>query len=186
MAPEQSAHSFDPRTWALIVACCSFILGMVNFWWTNRVRKDSEKRDKDIRDATVQREQFCEYLQRPISRVLDDLEAVGERLTTIASAGHIENEDDIIAINRDFTALHSRLRRNLRKADDSQFANGSDWDGLTSNAFDAAAEKLNAAYNPTLSNTTKCSSLNEVAAHIGEICAIVRGRLEAEISNQLP
>lgn len=183
MSPEQSAQGFDPRTWALVVAACSFLLGLLNFLWTNKVRTDSEARDKSIREATVQREQFSEYLQRPINRILDDLEMVAERITAIVSAGRIAKIDDIEALNLEFAQLHSRLRRNLKKAAESQFANGSDWETLTSNAFDAAADKLNAAYNPTLSDSVKCSSLKEVSDHISEMSRLVRQRLEIEIAN---
>ena len=169
---------------AMFIAGFSFILSAFNIWWTNKVRKDAENRDRDIREAAVKREQFCEFLQRPINRVLDELENVAEKLAAIASAGSIDSTDEVASINKEFTELHSRLRRELRKADDSQFANGSNWDDLTSSVFDIAADKLNAAYNPNISEQEKCSSISKASESIGAICSKVRGRLENEISNQ--
>lgn len=185
MPAESSTGTFDPRTWALVVASFSLLFSLFNFFWTNKIRKDSEERDKNIREATVQREQFCEHLQRPINRVLEDLEALSERFAAIASSGRISSVDDVAEVNTEFAASHSRLRMRLRKADQSQFANGSDWDSLTLEEFETAAGKLNAAYNTTLSDAEKCASLKDVAEHIDQMCSTVRGRLEEEISIRL-
>ena len=103
MSAEESTQSFDPRTWAMFIAGFSFILSAFNIWWTNKVRKDAENRDRDIREAAVKREQFCEFLQRPINRVLDELENVAEKLAAIASAGSIDSTDEVASINKEFT-----------------------------------------------------------------------------------
>ncbi|WP_299144125.1 hypothetical protein [uncultured Tateyamaria sp.] len=185
MPPEQVASTFDPRTWALVIASLSLAINFFNLWLTQLVRIASERRDKEIREANLMREQFCENFQRPIYVILDELEMQGERLKSISAAGKISDEDEIGKMNRDFAELHLKLQINLRKVSESQFANGTQWEAITLPDFDAAADKYNALYNPNLVDDVKCSALNSTAQHIGALCAKVRKQLEDEISNRL-
>ncbi|MBR2656634.1 MAG: hypothetical protein IKD58_09125 [Loktanella sp.] len=185
MPPEQVTNTFDPRIWALVIASLSLAFNFLNLWLTRRVRISSERRDKEIREANLMREQFCENFQRPIYLILDELDMIGERLNSISAAGKISENGEIGEINKNFAELHLKLKINLRKVSDSQFANGTQWEAITLPHFDVAADKFNAAYNPNLGDDLKCAALKTSAQHIGTMCAAVRKKLEDEISSLL-
>ncbi len=185
MPPEQVTYTFDPRTWALVIASLSLALNLFNLLLTRRVRISSERRDKEIREANVMREQFCENFQRPIYLILNEMDMIGERLNNISAAGQISANVDIGEINKDFAELYLKLQINLRKVSASQFANGTQWAAITPPHFDAAADKFNAAYNPNLGDDVKCAALKSSAQHIGTLCAAVRKQLEDEITSHL-
>ncbi|MEP4926249.1 MAG: hypothetical protein ABJT31_00605 [Hyphomicrobiales bacterium] len=185
MPPEQVTSTFDLRTWALVIAALSLAFNLFNLWLTHTVRISSERRDKEIREANLMREQFCENFQRPIYLILDDLEMIAERLNSISAAGQISENSDISEMNKKFSELHLKLQINLRKVSESQFANGTQWEAITPPHFDVAADKFNAAYNPNLGDDVKCAALKTSAQHIGTMCANVRKQLEDEISSRL-
>ncbi|MDF3414763.1 hypothetical protein HKX34_09925 [Sulfitobacter sp. KE5] len=168
-----------------MIALLSLALNLFNLWLTRNVRIESERRDKEIREANLMREQFCDNFQRPIYLILDELEMIGERLNSISAAGQISENADIGGLNREFCELHLKLQINLRKVSDSQFANGTQWEAITPHHFDVAADKFNAAYNPNLGDDVKCAALETSAQHIGTLCAKVRKQLEDEILSRL-
>ena len=184
---DQDVSPFDPRKWALVVAFGSFLLSFISLLWTNHVRRESEARDKTIRENTVLREQFLESVGRPLDRILDELQEVSEKLIIIADSQTVSPQivDDVGELNRSLVECHGRLMRKLRNASDSTLVQGADWAALSSEFFDNACDKLNAAYNPTMQSAAKCKALKAASEEIDALCKAVRRRVEEALTRHI-
>ncbi len=177
-AAEAAFLWWEATPWLL--AAASLVWNYLNFRRTTAIQRD-------VRAKTVRLEEFRSQIRAPIETSLAQVRSQRKALESLeASASPLDAlKTDLLAFNQSIIAVLGDLEDALLRADESEFAQGSDWLDLLAEDRDACFQAMDTAVNPARGQADTVKSIVAAGSRLQTICNRVQKRIEVEVQSYL-
>ncbi|NTG29971.1 hypothetical protein G6L08_22750 [Agrobacterium rhizogenes] len=182
MVEPQDASSFawdEVRLWGALV------ISIVSILWSERNRQTTNRATRKLRAETISLDEFRSLVKTPVLEALSGCEEAATKAEAIAHSGQTleELKKDIEELNRSTILALSNLELRLSDANESAFADGSEWLDDFNDCEDAVLAGFNEASNTVNSDANRRHALLKVKITLGVLRSKTKARIEAHITS---
>ena len=167
----------DYRLWAaLALSTISLIWNVLNRWHANDIAQK-------LRKESIRLEEFRSTVKDPLKGAIAACEEVAQTAEALATSGKplLDLKDDISGLNSQTILALNTLENRLIDANQSRFADGTDWLDEFETSQDTIYQKLDLAANENRKDQERQRALSEVKTAINTLRKTMNDRIEAQI-----